>query len=769
MLRRLGGFFYDTRRSTLIVAFILIAIAAVYGLGVFGSLQSAGYADPASQSTRAQNFIAAHVPKSNSDVVILLHSDTLMAQDPAFQQAVAPMLAALQTQPQVATVTSYYSTHSTDFVANDGHSTFVLLGLATPSAGSSKDAEYVAIAPLITAPPLRIVQGGSLLVNRQLTQQIGTDLERAEIITFPIVLVLLVFVFGSVVAATLPLIIGGVAIMGALAIVHLLTLVTDVSIFATNIITMLGLGLAIDYGLFIVTRFREEMSHDPANIRAALQRTMATAGRTVLFSGMTVGVSLLSLLLFPEYFLRSMGLGAIAAVLVAMLSALIILPAFLGLLGRRVNALAVRRQRGLADVSEQHGAWYRLSQAVMRFPIPIGLAVVGILLVLGAPFLQVSFTTTDSSSLPRSLQARMVVDALQNDFPHQQGAQIIIALQTPGDALTADNLAALNGYVQQLQAMPEVSGVQSLVSVDPRLTLAQYQVLYSHPGTNPALDATAARLANANATRVDVTLTAAKYSSVANNAVQRLRALAPPPGFTTLVGGETAAQMDLFASLRASLPPAFAVILVTIFVLLFLMTGSVVIPFKAIVLNTLSLTATFGALVFIFQQGHFANLLRFDAAGALEITQLVLIFAIAFGLSMDYEVFLISRIKERFDTTHDNQQAVASGLQRTGGLITSAALLLAVVLLAFATSTVISIKMIGVGLAVAIIIDATLVRGLLVPATMRLLGRVNWWAPAPLHWLWLRVGLSEADATHSPITHVMQTLATPAPEEIAVP
>ncbi len=299
--------------------------------------------------------------------------------------------------------------------------------------------------------------------------------------------------------------------------------------------------------------------------------------------------------------------------------------------------------------------------------------------------------------------------------------------------------------------------MQSLVTVDPRLTLAQYQYLYSHPGTNAALDATAARLAHGDATLVTVTLTAADHTTTAQNVVKALRALAPPTGFTALVGGETAYQMDLFANLEATIPLALLVIAGAVFVLLFLMTGSMVMPIKAIVLNTLSLSATFGALVFIFQEGHFADLLHFESTGSLDSTQPVLIFATAFGLSMDYEVFLLSRIKERFDATGDNRLAVASGLQRTGGLITSAALLLAVVLAAFATSEIVFIKMIGVGLAIAVIMDATLVRALLVPATMRLLGHANWWAPAPLRWLWQHIGLSEAG--HAPTTEPISVMA----------
>ncbi len=747
MLKRLGGFFYDARVGVLLATLALFAAAAVYGFGAFGHLQSGGFTNPNSQSARADAFINTNLPHSTSDVVVLLRSDTYTVTDPAFQQAATAMIATLKARPEVAGLSSYYDTQSQNFVSNDQHATFVLVQLATPGPSSSKDAEYTAISSLFTAPPLQVNLGGSLLANDQISAQTGKDIERAEIVTFPIVLVLLVFVFGSVIAALLPLAIGIVAILGAFAIVHVLTLYTDVSIFVLNIITGIGLGLAIDYGLFIVTRFREELSHDQADVRGAVQRTMATAGRTVLFSGLTVCISMLSLLLFPEYFLRSMGMGAIAAVLMAMLAAILVLPPILSFLGPRINMLAIRRMRQLGDIGEQRGAWYRLSQAVMRFPIPVAIFVVAILLLFGSPFLHASFSAFSVTDIPKSLTSRQVYDQLAHDFPHQSGAQVYVAVQEPGNVLDAGNLAALDNYTQQIAALPNVDQVSSLVSADPRLpSLAEYQYEYNHPGTNPLLDATAARIANGDATRIDLTLLVPDNSSAASNAVKQISALTPPAGFTTNVGGNTSSQDDLFSNLKSILPMALGLIAIAVFVLLFLMTGSLVIPLKAIVLNTLSLTATFGALVFIFQDGHFAQLLQISPVGPLESTQPVLIFAIAFGLSMDYEVFLISRIKERYDQTGDNQLAVASGLQRTGGLITSAALLLGVVLAAFATSEIVFIKMLGVGLTIAVLMDATLVRALLVPATMRLLGRVNWWAPAPLRWLWRHIGLSESEA-----------------------
>ena len=743
MLAALGGGLYRARWGVLLVALVAVVGAAVYGLGVFSSLKSGGFQDPTAQSTAELNLVTGQLSAASTDVIVLMRSDTAMVKQPAFDQSAQALIATLQARPEVAAVTSYYSTHSASFISNDGHETFLSLRLSGPD----KAAQWKTLQPLITSPDLHLSFGGYLVVNDEINSQIGADLARAETLTFPIVAILLIIVFGGLVSAGLPLLVGGVAIMGAFAILRGLTNITDVSIYSSNVVTLIGLGLAIDYALFMVTRFREELAKDEKDVRGALRRTMVTAGRTVLFSGLTVSTSLLGLLLFPEYFLRSLGLGAIGAVLVAMLAALTVLPALLGILGRRVNALSIqgffRRNRPAVAVADQHGAWYRLSQFVMRRPVWVIVPVAALLLVLGSPFLRASFSSPDVRVLPPSAQGRMVSDRLQQDFPQQSGSQTEIAIRTQGNALTPNNLASLQSYVQQLQAMAHVTNVQSLVSLDPQLTLADYQQIYANPSLNPQIASYVPRLANGDATLVTVNVDAADNSATALALVRQIRALTPPAGFAPLVGGQTAQQMDLFASLLAVIPYAALVIVVATFVLLFLMTGSLIVPLKAIVLNVLSLSATFGALVFIFQDGHFANILGFQSIGSLDSTQPILIFAIAFGLSMDYEVFLLSRIKEQFDATGDNTQSVATGLQRTGALITSAAVLLAVVVGAFATSKIIFIQEIGVGLALAVIMDATLVRALLVPATMRLLGKWNWWAPAPLRWLWQRIGLHE--------------------------
>jgi uncharacterized membrane protein YdfJ with MMPL/SSD domain len=747
MLTRLGSMVYRARWAVLLGGLALVTAAAIFGTGVFGLLTAGGFQDPNSQSTHAQNVLDQQLGGASTDIVLLFQSDSHKATDPAFAAAATQVLNTLQARPEVASVTSFYSTGNTAFVSRGGYETFAAVQLAAKDE-TNKEKAYNTLLPMMTSPTLHVLVGGTIPVNVAVNKQISADLERAEIFTFPIVGIMLVIVFGGLVAASLPLVIGGIAILGAFAVLRILTSLTDISVFAINVVTVIGLGLAIDYSLFIVTRFREELAPDQGDVNGALQRTLATAGRTVLFSGLTVSVSLLGLLLFPEGFLRSMGFGAIGAVLVAMLAALTILPAILALLGKRVNSLNLLRRifprRHSAMYGEASGAWYRLSQAVMRFPVLVALAVLGILVVLGLPFLHASFSTPDIHVLPTHQETRLVADRLASDFDQQGASELDIAVETPGNALTAANLTSLDTYVRDIEAMPGVVQVQSLVTVNSSLSLAEYQQLYANPSANRALAQVAAHLANGDATSVTVELKSADFSAASESTVRQIRAISAPGGLVPLVGGETPYQMDLFANLRATLPYAILVMALAIFLLLFLMTGSVVMPIKAILLNTLSLTATFGALVWIFQDGHLQNVLNFQSNGSIDGTETILIFALAFGLSMDYEVFLLSRIKEQFDATGDNRAAVASGLQRTGWLITSAALLFAVVLAAFSTSEITFIKEIGVGLAIAVLMDASLVRALLVPATMRLLGQWNWWAPRPLRALWRRVGLRES-------------------------
>jgi RND superfamily putative drug exporter len=557
---------------------------------------------------------------------------------------------------------------------------------------------------------------------------VSKDIARAEGLTMPIVFVLCLLIFGSVVSALMPTLVGSVAVFGAFAIVRLMTMATDVSIFSINVITLLGMGLAIDYSLFVVSRFREELARQPGtdreHVNAAVSATMATAGRTVLFSGLIVAASLSSLLIFPQNFLRSMGFGGVAAVLVAMTAALTVLPALLTVLGPRIEAGRMPWRRGsraragtpglraTGDLAgRSQGAWARLAHSVMRRPVAYLVVITLALMALGAPFLSARWGSVDERVLPATAASRVAADMGAREFGG--------ASSTANVVVQGASQSQLGAYVNKLAA---VSGVASARVID--------QAASPRSGVGPAA-------------LVQVSWPGNGQTEKSQQVVRDLRAVNPGPGVSALVGGASASAVDLIDSIGAHLPWMGLFVVAVMLVLLFVAFGSVVLPVKAVAMNVLSLGASFGVVTWIFQDGHLAGLLGFTSPGYLDVTQPILMLGIIFGLSMDYEVFLLSRIREEWDRTGDNTTAVANGLQLSGRIITSAALLLAVVIGGFATSGIVFIKMIGVGMLVAVLVDATVVRALLVPATMRLLGTANWWAPGPMRRWWERHAIRE--------------------------
>jgi uncharacterized membrane protein YdfJ with MMPL/SSD domain len=701
MFESLGRFVHQRRRWVLAGALVFIVIALVWGTQVFGALKSGGFEDPKSGSAQANKIINERIGPSADELIVLYESRSATVDDPSFRAAVTGTLAKLP-KDQVVRTTTYWDTGAPALVSRDRHETYAGIRLAGADQTARMTA-YKKISDDLAAPGLTTVRGGSIGAQGQLSEQTSKGLARAEMISTPILLVLLVLIFGSLVSAVLPLVIGGVAILGAFTVLHVLSLLTDVSTFSINIVTMLGLGLAIDYALFIVTRFREELGRTESE-REALARTMATAGRTVAFSGLTVAIALGGLLLFPQMFLRSMGLGGMAVVLVDMLAALTVLPALLALLGRRVDALRIVRRRS-ATGERSGGVWNRLARGVMRRPVAVVAGSVLVLLALGAPFLGIRFGGVDERALPPGAEARTVSATLDRDFAHGS--------LSPIDVVLTGNVTrpSLDGYLGKLRGLPGVSSAEVAGG-------------------------------GGGATLLEVRTPADPQSTAARDLVKQVRSV-PAPG-TAQVGGQSAQLADLLSSLRHVLPWTGLFVGAVTFMLLFAALGSIVLPLKALVMNVLSLSAAFGVMVWGFQDGHLAGLLHFTSTGTVEASQPVLILAVAFGLSMDYELFLLSRIKEEWERTGDNAAAVATGLQRTGAIITNAALLLAVVIGAFTTSGIMFIKLIGVGLLVAVVVDATIVRALLVPATMRLLGRVNWWLPGPLRRLHGRLAVSEA-------------------------
>ncbi len=703
MFHRWGHLVHRRRFAVLVAGAVFVAVAALWGTGVFGALSGGGFEDPDSESAAASAQAAEVFGRTAADVVVLYEDAELTVDDPQFRAAVTQTLKDLP-RSDIERAVSYYDTGSPAFVSTDRHATYAAITLVG-NDDDELDASYQAVKDDLAAPGLETSYGGPSAVFFDVGEQVGEDIGRAEAVSLPIVLVLCLLILGGLVAAVLPLVVGGIAILGAFMLLRVLSLFTDVSIFAINVITLLGLGLAIDYALFMVSRFREELPRS-ASVADAVAQTMATAGRTVAFSGLIVASALASLLLFPQNFLQSMGFGGMAAVLVAMAAALTVLPALLAVLGHRVDALALPWRRRRAATETDDGGWAAVARSVMRRPVVYAVSIVVVLLAIGAPFLRVNFGSVDERVLPESTGSRVVAERLAADFPggDASAAEVMV---------TGASASSLAAYVDRLDSVPGVQEVTVSAEQD-------------------------------GAALLEARYAADPQSEEARHLVEQLRSVAPPVGASALIGGETAQLVDLLDSLASTLPVMAVLVVLVMFGLLFVAFGSVVLPIKAVVMNAISIVASFGVVVWIFQDGHFADALGFTPTGFIDATQPILMLAILFGLSMDYEVFLLSRVREAWDQTHDNTEAVALGLQRTGRIITSAALLLVVVIGAFATSGITFIKLIGVGMIVAIIVDATVVRALLVPATMRLLGGANWWAPGPLRRWWERYGLRES-------------------------
>jgi trehalose monomycolate/heme transporter len=682
---------------------VLAVVGVVWGTGLFGVLRSGGFQAPGSESDRAASQIADRLGVQDPDLIVLYSSATSTVDATDVRGPVTTTLTALRQRPEVAKVVDFYDTGSPRLVSTDRHATYAAVTLRAPTDDAKQHA-YKSLRSYLAAPGVDTQIGGGVALEADADRLTEQDIARGEAIAMPIVLVLLVFVFRGLVAASLPLLIGMFAVLGAFTTTRLIATFSDVSTFAVNSITLLGLGMAIDYSLFVVSRFREELAAGQGT-RTAVARTMATAGRTVAVSGVTIALALSSLLIFPQVFLRSMGIGGMAAVLVAVLGSLTVLPALLAILGRRVDALRIPVPwRRHAERSTVDGGWARLARAVMRRPVPVLLLVLTVLAVLAAPFTHARFGGADERVLPAGTPARVVAQRLATEFPSGTTTSPIQVLVQGAPGGQVADLAA------RIRAVPGVTATQVGASAgDTTLIVVGY-------AGQPTGDAAYA-------------------------AVRSIRALPAPPGARVLVGGRPAQDVDLVVSLGARLPWLALIMATVALVVLFAAFGSVVLPVKAILMNLVSLGASFGAVVWVFQDGHLAGWLGFTPTGYLEPNLPVLILAVLFGLSTDYEVFLLSRIREQWDNTGDNTAAVATGMQRTGRIITAAALLLVVVVAGFTTGQVVFAKLIGVGMITAIVVDAALVRTLLVPATMRLLGRWNWWAPRPLRTLHHRIGL----------------------------
>jgi uncharacterized membrane protein YdfJ with MMPL/SSD domain len=686
-----------------LAAIVFFLLAGAIGGSVADRLDPYGADDPNTETIQAKERLqdaGLRVP-----AVIAVVQDAPVAE-PATKQRVEALEQQVRERPDVASVTGYYDTRSKAFVSNDGRSTYFAVALKTTEdkAWQETGAE---IEEELSAKP-GVLVGGAAVAQEQVNKQVEEDLKKAEMLAFPLLFLLSLLFFRSLVASILPLMIGGLAIVGTFLILRIASEIGSISIFALNLTTALGLGLAIDYSLFIVSRYREEIAKSEPGLEA-MKRVLATAGRTVFFSSLTVSAALASLLVFPQRFLYSMGLGGALVALFAALISLTVLPAVLTLLGSKVNAGAPKflQRRAEADARpDENGFWYRLSRFVMRRPVPVATLSALLLIVLGLPFLQIKFDTVDPTVLPESASARQAYDTVSTEFPPYHETPIWIDVEGGGPKAAA----AVAAQVRRVEGVAEVAPPQPLA---PGVTALQ--VISANPFASEASQST----------------------------VHAIRDLAAPPGTTVLVGGASADFVDFQSSLTEHMPIALGIVILATLVILFLMTGSVVLPIKSLIMNFLNLSAVFGLLVLIFQDGRLEGFLDYSSPGAIEQTMPILLFAVAFGLSTDYAVFLLSRIKEARDNGASDSESVAIGLERTGRIVTAAALLFAVAMGAFATSQIIFIKENGVGTALAVLIDASIIRALLVPSLMELLGKWNWWAPAPLRRLHERWGISE--------------------------
>jgi RND superfamily putative drug exporter len=721
VLGSLGRFAARHPWPILAAALLFVIAAWVLGAGASARLSSGGFIDPNAQSTRAGAILGRGFRAEDPSLVVLATVRHGTINSPAARRAGHELTEIIVNEHGLGNVQSYWAIHHSYWSVRHHHNPVlhsrdnrqaIILAYATGNAARQTATAQRIASQRLSNSVLQVRVGGAAVVGVQASDQIKHDLVRSESVALLLTLLLLVLAFRGLIAAALPLVIGAVAIVGTLLVLRGLTSVTSVSVYALNLTTALGLGLGIDYSLLLVSRFREELAAG-LSTEDAVVATVRTAGRTVLFSAVTVAVSLLALLVFPEYFLSSFGYAGIAVVVLAAAAALLVIPALLGLLGHRVNRFSVPLRRRPA--APEAGWWHRFAALVMRYPLRITVAVSVVLVAFVLPFAHVRLGQADDRVLPASASGRQVGDAMRARFSAFDTAPVdVIAV----GMMPATSPAFISQYAVTLSELPGVAEVQA------RTGSYVHGALVAPPGQGTLGFATPV------GTWFRVVPAADPSSPAAVGLVQQIRTMEGP--FPVLVTGLTAEQVDTVSSVTAHLPVALAVMALVTLLALFLMTGSLVIGVKALILSAGSLSATFGVAVWVFQQGHLSGLLGFAPAGYLDVSTLLLMFCLAFGLSMDYQVFLLARIKEEYELSGDTTAAVAMGLERTGRIVTTAAALLAIVFVALGTSGVGLLKLLGCGIAVALVLDATLVRALLLPALMRLLGSLNWWAPPVL-------------------------------------
>ncbi|MBI4311688.1 MAG: MMPL family transporter [Chloroflexi bacterium] len=710
---------------------VVFLVAGGLAPRVFDEL-TPGFGRANTESQEAIDLLAEKLAEDEVVLVVVVSHPTLLASDAAFRQGVEQTLAGLQGYPDLGKILTLYQSGAQSFVSDDGHSTYAYVSL---KGGFDYGMEtFDEVREKIVAPPgFEVWVTGGVAIFSELNKAAERDLQRAEAISLPLVLAALAIVFGALVAMMLPIAMAAVAVVVTMAAVYILTQTTDISIFVLNIASFLGIGISVDYTLLAINRFREELAHrDRAE---AVGVTMSTAGRAILFSGLTTVVGLSGLLFMPFMFFRSLGIGGVTVVVASLLVVLTLVPALLGIMGPRINRFRVLRA---AENGANGGLWRSVASWVMAHPVLVSVPVVALLLLLGAPFLGVKLGTPWATVLPAGAEAREGWEKVEREFGQGELTPIAVAVRTQGNVLQPEVVDALFDFTRKIAADPRVERVESIVTLDPSITKEQYQQMYAAPQLIP-FPAVQAALAAYGKDDVTVVRVYSKYAVLSNETkalVQDVRQTSRSmgAGVTTLITGATADLEDTQHVMYSYFPWVIVYVVVVTYVVLLVLFRSALLPLKAVLMNALSISASYGALVFIFQDGNLEGLLQFTSSGFVEVTLPILMFCVVFGLSMDYEVFLLSRVKELYDRTKDNTEAVAGGLERTGRIITSAAMVLVLVAAAFATSDVIVVKAFGVGVALAILLDSTLIRALLVPALMRIMGSANWWSPRWLLW-----------------------------------
>jgi putative drug exporter of the RND superfamily len=733
---------YRFRWFIIVFWIIILGVSIPFASQISSILQGGGYSFQNSESIRVDNLLTSKLHQPLTTALVVFQSTNTPVSDPAYQQQVQDFMAKARAFPNVTGVTQ-------GGTGQDGRTTYVTINFnQTEDKVETKMEDFHTLLP--TSGPAKAYLTGDPAIFRAITTTTQQDVEHAELAALPIALLVLLVVFGTLIAAAMPILLAIVALPVALAIVYAIALHYSMSIFVLNIASIIGLGISIDYSLFMVRRFRDELA-EGRSPRDAVGWTIATSGEAILFSGLIVMIGFSGLMLIGVPIMISMGIGGAVVVGVAVLAALTLLPALLGVLGPRINSLRIpffnrftmrneKREASENMEKEPRGFWEVWAWGVMRRPVLIIVAVSALLLLLSWPIFSISIGTAGVTSLPKSAESRQGIDILNAQFPETNQYPVFITAQTTGGSsmLTTENLAKLDNLTKWIAVQDHVTGVVSLTHIPstpgaPTLTEQQLAALYSSGAyqQNPALQKLVASINNGDTTLITVKTDTQVDSSEGKALIDTLRAgdQAAAQGLKVQVGGFQAISLDFNRYLYSNFPRTIAFILIATYILLLLMFRSVVLPLKAILMNVLSVCASYGVLVFIFQWGNFSNILNFTPDSYLNSLLPILLFCILFGLSMDYEVFLLSRIREEWLLTHNNRWSVARGLAKTGGVITNAALLFVIVCGAFAFTSVIVTKEIGLGMAIAILIDATIIRTLLVPATMRLLGRWNWWMP----------------------------------------